>query len=85
MREAEFREWLEEQGYDPNTVNAQLGRVKRLSTHYGDLEKLGESGIEALRNELAYSRDDERRGRSNPAEFEISGSFYKGLASYRAT
>jgi len=85
LREQDFREWLEAQDYDPNTVGAQIARVQRLEKAYGSLDEIDAAGLVQLRETLAYTTEDERRGKPNPAAFEIKGSFYKGLASYRAT
>jgi hypothetical protein len=63
----------------------QVARVKRLEKAYGNLDEYGHDGLVRLRESLAYSRQDESAGKPNPAAFEINGSFYKGLSSYRST
>ena len=66
MREAQFREWFEAQGYDPGTVRAQVDRANRLARAYGDLDPLAtDGGLERLQRELAYSKDDERVGKDS--------------------
>lgn len=86
MREAEFRSWLEGQGYSPNTVNTQLAQSRRLDQAYGNLDDhLARDNFAGLRGALAYSAADRRDGRPNPARFPINGDLYANLASYRAT
>jgi 5-methylcytosine-specific restriction protein B len=85
VRGQEFREWLEGQNYGPKTVEAQIARVQRLEKAYGSLDEIDADGLVRLRETLAYTTEDERAGKPNPAAFEIKGSLYKGLASYRAT
>ncbi len=86
MREAEFRAWLERQNYAKNTVNTQLAQARRLAGAYGSLDAQFEKDeFSSLRVALAYSKEDARNNRPNPAPFEIAGSLYDNLASYRAT
>ncbi|WP_267911609.1 AAA family ATPase [Devosia rhizoryzae] len=85
MRENEFRHWLTGRGHDAGTVSTQIARAKRLDQAYGDLDLLDAGELSGLQNQLAYSRDDERAGRANPARFDIDGNIYNNLASYRST
>lgn len=86
MREAEFREWLEAQGYEDATVLMQVNRVRRIEQSYGDLDALVENGgLQKLQQELTYSKADERAQKPNPAKFPIEGSIYNNMATYRKT
>ena len=86
MKEAEFRAWLESKNYAANTVNTQLAQARRLAGAYGSLdEQFDKDDFASLRTALAYSKEDARNGRPDPASFEIAGSLYDNLASYRAT
>jgi 5-methylcytosine-specific restriction protein B len=86
VREAEFRTWLQSQGYKPNTVNTQMAQARRLDQAYGDLDALyAQDKFAELTASLAYSRQDKRLERENPARFTIAGDLYANLASYRAS
>lgn len=86
MREAEFRAWMEAEGYSANTVNAQMAQARRLDQAYGDLDApRGGKTLAGLRDALAYSTADQRAGKPNPAGFAIDGDLYKNLASYRSS
>ncbi|QEI06599.1 AAA domain-containing protein [Pigmentiphaga aceris] len=86
MREIEFKTWMQTEKYSPNTVSTVLSDAKRLDRTYGDLDALYlDGGLVRLYQELAYSRDDERAGRENPAKFSMEGSLYDNLATYRRT
>lgn len=86
MREAEFRAWLEAQGYDDATVVMQVNRARRIEQSYGDLDaRFPNEGLEMLQQELAYSKDDERAQKPNPAKFQIDGNIYNNMATYRKT
>ncbi len=86
MREAEFRQWLEAQGYEDATVLMQVNRVRRIEQSYGDLDALVENGgLQKLQQELTYSKADERAQKPNPAKFPIEGSIYNNMATYRKT
>ncbi|WP_294289601.1 AAA family ATPase [uncultured Sphingomonas sp.] len=85
MKEAEFKAWLEAEGYSKGTVSTQMADVRRVDRAYGDLDNLppGQT-IASIRQSLVYSKADQRAGRPNPAKFPIDGSLYDSLASYRA-
>ncbi len=86
MRETEFKEWLEGSQYAGNTVNTQIAQSRRLNAEYGDLDEwFQKDGFAEIRKSLAYSKADERAGKSNPAKFPIDGKLYENLASYRST
>jgi hypothetical protein len=40
MREAEFKAWLEDEGYSPGTINTQMSKVRKLDRVFGDLDGL---------------------------------------------
>jgi len=86
MREAEFREWLEGEGYDPGTISTQIARLKRIESHYGPLsDKIRDGSLEELSRLFDYSSQDERDGRPNPVSFSIEGNLRTTLASYKST
>ena len=86
MREAEFKEWLEAQGYSEATVAMHLNRARLLAQSYGDLGELFKKDkLKQLQQELAYSKEDERLGKPNPARFSVDGNLYKNMATYRQT
>ena len=86
MREAEFKAWLEAQEYDDATVATQVNRARRISQSYGDLDELFKNGeLEQLQLKLAYSKEDERSQKPNPAKFPIDGNIYNSMATYRKT
>jgi hypothetical protein len=81
-----FRVWLQGQGFDRNTVSTQMSHVARLERHFGDLDAAFDTdGFERIRNALAYTKEDERNRRPNPAPFAIEGNLYSNLAGYRTT
>lgn len=80
----DYRTWLREQGYQDNTVAAQLHRVGRVEQFYGSLgEIIAGGGYEALVAELTYSTADERSGRVNPSRIPIDGNIRNSLQSYK--
>jgi hypothetical protein len=81
-----FRDWLEARGYDPKTISTQMSQLARLEKHFGDLgEAFEKDRFETIRARLAYSKEDERQARPNPAPFPIEGDVYSNLSSYRTT
>lgn len=85
MKEAEFKAWMEAEGYSKATINTQMTDVRRLDKAYGDLDALPDGQtIAELRDLLAYSKSDQRDGRPSPAKFEIDGDLYSNLAHFRA-
>lgn len=86
MREDKFKAWLGAQGYNDATVVMQVNRARRISQSYGDLDELFRSGgLQELQQELAYSKEDERAQKPNPAKFPIDGNIYNNMATYRKT
>lgn len=83
MRVEAFRVWLDEQ-FAPNTVSTTLSTCKRVETAYGDLDTIYDSnGINALVDELSYSKSDEANGLPNPSRMQIEKSVYDTLSSCR--
>jgi hypothetical protein len=86
VKEAEFKAWMEAEGYSKTTVSTQMTDVRRIEKEYGDLDNLpGGQTLKSIRASLAYSKADERAGRANPSRFEIDGNLYDSLAHFRAT
>ena len=82
---SDYRQWLADQGYVEGTCATQYSRALRIEEYYGSLDNLeGSAGFDALIDELTYSTEDERRGRSNPSPIPINGSLHKSLASYKS-
>lgn len=83
MRDA-FRTWLIGRGLPKRTTDTYFSDALRVEKNYGDLdEAYDQNRLQSLLAELAYSMDDQRSGKLNPARFPIEGNIYKGLASYR--
>jgi hypothetical protein len=79
-----YRKWLEQQKYDPATINAQMYRAERVEEHYGDLDQhYANDRMESLISTLRYTADDKRRGRPNPSKIPFEGDIKNNLASYR--
>lgn len=80
-----FKQWLTKKSYSESTKNTYWSDLSRLERHYGDLDQAYDADTFAsIRNALAYSKEDERAGRPNPAKFSIDGNLYKNLSSYKA-
>jgi len=78
-----FAKWL---ASNLQVTRSRLAEARRLEAHYGDLDRLYDGDrFAALLQELAYSKDDERNDRPNPARFPIAGVTYNSLNTYRAT
>ena len=84
MKEANYRQYLESQDYQENTIKAQISRVKRVEEFHGDLgEHYAQDRMASVIEELKYSVDDQRSNRPNPSKMPINGDIYNNLASYR--
>lgn len=78
--------WLLEQGYSDRTIVAQLHRVDRVESHYGDLdEHFGRDGLRSLIGLMTYSTEDARRRRPNPTKIPIQGDIRSNLAAYKSS
>jgi endonuclease len=81
---SEYRQWLEQQKYVPDTITTQLYRAERVEKHHGDLDQhYGTDRMAGLINDLNYSTEDKRRGRPNPSKIPFEGDIRSNLASYR--
>jgi hypothetical protein len=79
-----YRQWLEQQKYQPGTISAQMHRAGRVEEHYGDLdEHYTRDRMASLIEALCYSTDDKRRDRPNPSKIPFEGDIRSNLASYR--
>jgi 5-methylcytosine-specific restriction protein B len=84
VREA-FRDWLKAQPFKPATVSTKWADTSRIEKHYGDLDAAYDAdGFQTILKQLAYTKTDERDGRSNPSQILIDGNVYNGLSAYRA-
>ena len=84
MREA-FRDWLKAQPFKPATVSTKWADTSRIEKLYGDLDASYDAdGFQGILKQLAYTKTDERDGRSNPSQILIDGNLYNGLSAYRA-
>lgn len=82
MRPA-FSEWL---SHRLQVTSSRIAEAKRLESNYGDLDRLYDRDkFASLLEELAYSKEDERNSRPNPARFQIAGAIYNSLNTYRCT
>ena len=80
-----YRRWLERQRYSEGTVETQIGRIRRVEKHYGDLdERYDEDRLEKIIGEFKYSAEDERRKKPNPSKIPFKGNTRNIIASYRS-
>jgi len=85
VREAEFRSWLQAQGYAANSMATYLSDARKVDQAYDlDLQFERDGGATMLA-EMAYSRADEAAGRPNPSRLDYTNSFYRNLAACRAS
>lgn len=84
MNKNEYKQWLEHQQYQSNTITSQLHRVSRVEECYGELdEHFNDNQLETLMSELSYSVNDKRNSRPNPTKIPFDGEPYSNIASYR--
>lgn len=84
MLEADYRNWLAEQGREASTQNTSVSAIKRIAAAYGDLEEeFHLSGLDSILTELSYSAVDARNNEPNPSKLIIDGDIYNGLSSMR--
>ena len=85
MQEEALRVWLTGRNIDPGTLSTRISYLRRLVTHYGDLDAAFKAdGFAARTADLSYSTDDRRNSRPNPSRLEIAGDLYNNLSSYRS-
>src|SRR5437764_1570091 len=84
MKYNEYKQWLELQKYQANTINAQMHRAKKVDDYYGDLDNHFESDkLESVIKALRYTSEDRRRNLPNPSKIPFDGDPHNNLASYR--
>jgi hypothetical protein len=84
MKKLEYRNWLEIQKYQSNTIAAQINRAERVEKFYGDLDTQYEADrLASILEALVYSMEDQRRNRPNPTKIPFDGDPRTNLASYR--
>ncbi len=80
----EYKDWLQQQKYDPATITAQLHRVGRVEKCYGDLdEQYAQDHMQSVISALKYTADDRRQNKPNPTKIPFQGDAYNNLSSYR--
>lgn len=83
MRE-EYKKWLSEQGYQDNTQNAQIYRVKKVEDAYGSLDEHFTNGTyKDVIESLEYSTKDRNENKPNPSKMKFDGDIKNNLQSYR--
>jgi hypothetical protein len=84
MQRDNYRNWLDLQRYQLNTITTQLNRVGRVEDHYGDLdEHYDRDKLASVVSELKYSMNDKRANRPNTSKIPFDGDPYSNLASCR--
>jgi hypothetical protein len=84
MKSIEYKQWLEAQRYQANTITAQMHRAGRVEEHYGDLDiHFERDRLASVIAALVYTMDDRRSNRPNPTKIPFDGDPYNNLASYR--
>ena len=75
-----YQAWLEAEKYDPNTVNAQMYRARRVEESHGDLDKhFSDDQLASLIATLRYSSQDKRQQRPNPSKIPFDGDIRDNL------
>lgn len=84
MKTVEYKQWLESQKYQPNTITAQIHRAGRVEERYGDLDNHFDTDrLASVIESLGYTMVDRRKNKPNPTKIPFDGDPYKNLASYR--
>lgn len=84
MKKPEYKQWLEQQKYQTNTIAAQMHRAGRVEEFYGDLDTNYDTDrLASVIDALIYTMDDRRHNRLNPTKIPFEGDPYNNLASYR--
>lgn len=82
---SDYRRWLENQEYSPNTINTQCSYSQRAEQAYGDLDDhYARDRLVSVLESFRYSSADARRGLPNPSKVSITGDPCKSLASFRS-
>lgn len=82
--QSKYEGWLRRQGYDENTVNAQLYRASRVENYYGDFDNHFETDrLESVIQAFVYTAEDARRGRPNPTLIPFKGKIPGNMNGYK--
>ncbi len=85
MKEADYRQWLEDQKYEAKTISTRMSDTAHVEKFHGDLdEHYASDRMANLIDRLKYSRDDQRKNRLNPSKIPFKGDIHNQLASYRS-
>ena len=84
MISSAFKSWLAE-NYSANSAATHYSCARRVEEHYGDLDQLYEDGhFDELIASLAYSKADEKAGKSNPTKLPVGGNPYNVLNNFKS-
>lgn len=84
MITAAFRHWLAD-NYSANSAATHFSCAKRVEENYGDLDQHYDEGtFDALIDELAYSKADEKSGKINPTKLPVGGNPYNVLNNFKS-
>lgn len=84
MKTEEFREWLKQQGYQPNVANTRVGNCITVCNYEGDLDSLyANDKCQDLMNRLCYSTQDERNNAPVRHRIPINGNQRTGSATLK--
>jgi hypothetical protein len=76
--------WLRRQGYDDNTINAQLYRSGRVEQYYGDFDRhFEEDGLASVIAAFVYTTEDVRRNKPNPTLIPYKGTVAGNMNGYK--
>ena len=79
-----YEVWLRRQGYDENTINAQLYRAGRVEEYYGEFDEHYEADrLESVIQTFAYTAEDARRDRQNPTLIPFKGAILGNMNGYK--
>lgn len=84
MKTEEFREWLKQQGDQPNVANTRVGNCITVCNYEGDLDLLyAKDKCQDLMNRLCYSTQDERNNAPVRHRIPINGNQRTGSATLK--
>lgn len=79
-----YETWLTRQGYNENTVNAQLYRAGRVEQYYGDFDQHFEAdGLTSVIDVFIYTTEDARQHKPNPTLIPYRGAVFGNMAGYK--
>ena len=74
MKKQEYKQWLERQKYQANTITAQMHRAGRVEEFYSDLDTHYDTDrLASVIDALHYSMEDRRHERLNPTKIPFDG------------